>query len=140
MSADEYSDGLKSYFNNPFKGTGIGLGWINAGDNSLNHNSNGGNSLNISRNNKRIIGNNPSKTDSQSRNGDLNSTYYSYGSSGIAIASASSSGGDSSGVDNQQSYEITKKIDDDVFNVQTIVMIVVVLIFLIVGYKRKKHN
>lgn len=141
MSNDEYPDSLKNYFNNPFKGTGLGLGWLTDGGNSLTH---GGNSLNNGGNSLNSIGGvNPSESDSQSRKGDLNSTHYSYGSSGIAIASASSSG--SSGLsngDNQQSYEITKKIDDvDVFNVQTIVVLVgIVLILLIIGYKRKEHN
>ena len=134
-------DSLKNYFNNPFKGTGLGLGWLTDGGNSLTH---GGNSLNNGGNSLNSIGGvNPSESDSQSRKGDLNSTHYSYGSSGIAIASASSSG--SSGLsngDNQQSYEITKKIDDvAVFNVQTIVVLVgIVLILLIIGYKRKEHN
>lgn len=149
MSADEYSKGLKNYLNNPFKGNGLGLGWLNNDGNSPSGNSNnGGNSLNPGNNgdgNNPIFGNNPTKSNSQARSGDLNSTHYTYGSSGVNIASASSSSGASgsqSDAPDSKSYEVTKKIDDldDINYIQIIAMIITVLLLLIIGYRRKEHK
>ena len=148
MTADEYSNGLKNYLKSPFKGNGLGLGWLNNGGNSLGGNGNGGNSLNPGNNgngNNNIFGNNPNNSNSQARNGDLNSTHYTYGSSGVNIAGASSSSGSGAGSSQSESsdaksYEVTKKIDDDVNHIQVICMIVIALILLFIGYRRKEHK
>ena len=138
MTADEYSNGLKNYLKSPFKGNGLGLGWLNNGGNSLNPGNNG-------NGNNNIFGNNPNDSNSQARNGDLNSTHYTYGSSGVNIAGASSSSGSGAGSSQSESsdaksYEVTKKIDDDVNHIQVVSMIVIALILLIIGYRRKEHK
>ena len=143
MTSDEYSDRFKNYLKSPFKG-----GWLNNGGNSLAGNDDGGNSLNPGNNgngNNNIFGNNPNNSNSQARNGDLNSTHYTYGSSGVNIAGASSSSGSGAGSSQSESsdvksYEVTKKIDDDVNHIQVVTMIVIALILLFIGYRRKEHK
>lgn len=138
MGSNEYPNSLKNYLNNPFKGNGFGLGWLNNDGNSLIGKNN-------SHNKSNIIGNNPNHSNSQSRSGDLNSTYYSYGSSGIEIASASSSSGGAGGsgqseLDNQKSYEVTKKIEGNVNYIQIAAVIAIALILIIVGYMVRKRS
>ena len=77
MSSNEYPNSLKNYLNSPFKGNGLGLGWLD----------NGGNSFTGNNSHKTdVIGNNLNHSNSQLHNGDLNSTHYSHGSSNRNIA------------------------------------------------------
>ncbi|MBR3209374.1 MAG: hypothetical protein IKF82_03805 [Bacilli bacterium] len=150
MSADEYSNQLKNYLASPFKGNGLSLGWLNGNGNSIanGNGDNNGNSMGNGNNGlikNNIIGNNPNKSKSQAKVGNLNSTQYTYGSSGVDIASASSSSGASgsqSDAPDSKSYEVTKKIDDldDINYIQIIAMIITVLLLLIIGYRRKEHK
>lgn len=148
MASSEYPDTLKNYLNSPFKGNGLGLGWLNNGGNSFTGDTGNGNSLNPGNNgqsNNNLIGNNPDNVNSQANNGDLNSTHYTYGSSGISIAGASSSSGAGSSSQSesssQKSYEVTKKIDIENINYyQMISIIAVVLILLVIGYRRKEQK
>lgn len=137
MDVDKYSDSLKSYLNSPFKGTGLSLGWLNS-DSA----SNGISSNNTNAND--VIGNNPNNSSSQSTKGQLNSTHYAYGSSGISIASASSASAGGNGIlagnDQQKSYEVSKKIDNskDEFNLRFIICVLFIIALLVVGYKAKR--
>ncbi len=123
MTSDDYSDNLKFYLKNPFKGGGLSLGWLDSNGNSIggkgddkgNSINNGNNGL---TNKKNIFGNNHNNSKSQAKVGNSNSTHYTYGSSGENIASASSSSGagrssDQSDVDDSKSYEVNKKIESD---------------------------
>lgn len=137
MSSNEYPNSLKNYLNSPFKGNGLGLGWLD----------NGGNSFTGNNSHKTdVIGNNLNHSNSQLHNGDLNSTHYSHGSSNMDIASASlsSSGAGFGGqVDsnNQKSYEVTKNIETENTNyIQITAMIVVILVLLIMGYRIKERK
>ena len=91
-----------------------------------------------------VIGNNPNNSSSQSTKGQLNSTHYAYGSSGISIASASSASAGGNGIlagnDQQKSYEVSKKIDNskDEFNLRFIICVLFIIALLVVGYKAKR--
>ncbi|SEK43601.1 hypothetical protein SAMN05216439_0940 [Methanobrevibacter gottschalkii] len=149
MTDDEYSDNLKFYLSSPFKGNGLGLGWLDGDGNSIIGNGDrNGNSLNNGNSglvNNKVYGNNLNYSESQARNGVLNSTYYTYGFSGTDIASASSSSGSGAGSSNSESsdvksYEVTKKINDNLIHIPIVIMAVIALILLIIGYKRKEHK
>ena len=149
MSADEYTSHLKNFFNPPtagegsgFKGDGNSLIGLNDG-NSANGFTGGNNGLVKNK----LVGNNPKSSYSQAKHGNINSTHYNYGSSGIDIASSSSSsgaGGSSSNSENSnlKSYEVTKKIEtpSDINYIQTISLILVALILLVAGYRRKEEK
>lgn len=136
-------------------GNGVDLSWLNTGNNAGNGLGNGegsgntlngkgqGNGLTIK---SKINGNNINPSTSDAIHGDANSTRYTYGESGISIASASSSAGSgsssSSSPSESKAYEITKQIQelDEINYIQTIIGIVLVLILLIVGYREKEHT
>lgn len=136
-------------------GNGVDLSWLNTGNNAGNGLGNGegsgntlngkgqGNGLTIK---SKINGNNINPSTSDAIHGDANSTRYTYGESGISIASASSSAGSgsssSSSPRESKAYEITKQIQelDEINYIQTIIGIVLVLILLIVGYREKEHT
>ena len=60
MSANEYPNSLKYYFDNPYKGKGLSLSWMNTKGNSISGNGdNGGKSINsgnggTNKNNKGV--------------------------------------------------------------------------------------
>ena len=84
---------------------------------------------------------NPSKSDA--RHGDINSTRYTIGSSGISIASASASAGYGNGMKdiNKKSYYIEKEIKNikDVYNNQILIVLLIIGLLLI-GYYHKKYT
>lgn len=136
-------------------GNGVDLSWLNTGNNAGNGLGNGegsgntlngkgqGNGLTIK---SKINGNNINPSTSDAIHGDANSTRYTYGESGISIASASSSAGSgsssSSSPSESKAYEITKQIQelDEINYIQTIIGIMLVLILLIIGYREKERT
>ena len=148
MTNDELTDSLKRYLNNPFNGDGISFSWLSNNGNSKFRDDQNHNQLNTGLNGlgkNKLIGNNPKISNSQAQKGTLNSTYYTYGSSNVDIASASSSNsggrGSESGESIVKSYEVTKKIEIDNINyIHAISIIIFVLILLIIGYQRKKRK
>ena len=156
MAERDIPSWLKKY-NSGGNGNGncVDLSWLNTGNNAGNGLGNGegsgntlngkgqGNGLTIK---SKINGNNINPSTSDAIHGDANSTRYTYGESGISIASASSSAGSgsssSSSPSESKAYEITKQIQelDEINYIQTIIGIVLVLILLIVGYREKEHT
>lgn len=151
MTNDDVPIWLNNYLSQN-KNYGIDLLWMNDDSSTrtgLNNESSSGNKVNsftfegdsdnIVKNDISGININPSKSDA--KHGDLNSTNYQWGSSGVNIASASSSSGASgSGFTHQsKAYEVTKQITefDDINYIISIIMSIIVLILLIVGYKAK---
>lgn len=151
MSANEYPNSLKYYFDNPYKGKGLSLSWMNTKGNSISGNGdNSGKSINSGNggtNKNNVFGRNPNNTKSQAHNGNLNSSHYTYGTSGVDITSASSSSGSIEGssqldASNSKSYEVSKKIDtlDGINYIQMITIVIIILIFSIIGYKTKNKK
>ncbi|WP_292893041.1 hypothetical protein [Methanobrevibacter sp.] len=156
MTERDIPSWLKNYYNGGNgKGNGLDISWLNTGDNTGNGLGNGegsgntingkgqGNGLTIK---SKVNGNNRNPSTSDAARGDSNSTRYTYGESGINIASASSSAGSgsssSSSPSESKAYEITKQIQelDEINYIQTIIGIILVLILLIIGYKEKEHT
>lgn len=156
MSERDIPSWLKNYNSGGNgNGNGMDLSWLNAGNNAGNGLGNGegsgnslngkgqGNGLTIKSN---VNGNNINPSTSDAVRGDANSTRYTYGESGISIASASSSAGSgsssSSSPSESKAYEITKQIQElnEINYIQTIIGIILVLILLIIGYKEKEHT
>lgn len=148
MSERDLPDWLKNYnAGGHGNGHGVDLSWMNNGQSQKGHGlidgTGHGNGLNNDGTNN---GNNIHYSMSDARNGDSNSTRYSWGTSGISIASASSSAGssasESSNPTEPHAYEVTKQIQEitDINHMQSIVSIILVLFLLIVGYERKKHT
>lgn len=147
MSDDEYNDLLRNYLTPPSKGEGQGFSgegksFIGTGEGTGLNGLNSGNGIK----NNGFNGFNPNPSKSQAHNGNVNSTMYTYGSSGVDIASASSSSGaggrQSQQSDNPKAYEITKQIEelDEMNNIQTIVLILLAIGLLVVGYRQKREQ
>ncbi len=147
MSDDEYNGLLRNYLTPPSKGEGQGFSgegqsFIGTGEGTGLNGLNKGNGIK----NNGFNGFNPNPSKSQAHNGDVNSTRYTYGSSGVDIASASSSSGaggrQSQQSDNPKAYEVTKQIEelDEMANIQTIVLILLAIGLLIVGYRQKREQ
>ena len=156
MSERDIPSWLKNYNSGGNgNGNGVDLSWLNTGNNAGNGLGNGegsgntlngkgqGNGLTIK---SKVNGNNINPSTSDAIHGDANSTRYTYGESGISIASASSSAGSgsssSSSPSESKAYEITKQIQelDEINYIQTIIGIILVLILLIIGYREKEHT
>lgn len=156
MSERDIPSWLKNYKSGGNgNGNGVDLSWLNTGNNVGNGLGNGegsgntlngkgqGNGLTIK---SKVNGNNINPSNSDAILGDANSTRYTYGESGISIASASSSAGSglssSSSPSESKAYEITKQIQelDEINYIQTIIGIILVLILLIIGYKEKEST
>ena len=149
--------------------SGFSLFWINSGDsnsppgfatddsngNGFKGNGNGrGNSLNGNGNgygfnfDSDVNGRNSRFSRSNATHGDLNSTHYTVGDSGVSLAAASASAGsrDSSSADanvEKNAYEIDEKDSMAVKSidyVQLAGICIAVLFLLIVGYKRQKDK
>ena len=157
MSDRDLPDWLKDY-HSP-KGRGIGLHWMDS--DSSEHNSgfagnstNGrGNSLNGKGNgngfnfDSDVNGRNSRFSRSNATHGDLNSTHYTVGDSGVSLAAASASAGSgdssSSASDDRNAYEIDEKDNLAVKSVdylQLSLICVIALLLLLVGYKRQKDK
>ena len=111
--------------------------------NSLNGNGNG-NGFNF---NSDVNGRNSRFSRSNSTNGDLNSTHYAVGDSGLSLAAASASAGsgESSSADasDRNAYEIDEKDNVAIKSVDYLqlgIICIVVLLLLLVGYKRQKDK
>lgn len=156
MSERDIPSWLKNYnLGSNGKWNGVDLSWLSTGNNAGNGLGNGegsgntvngkgqGNGLTIK---SKVNGNNINPSTSDAIRGDANSTRYTYGESGISIASASSSAGSgsssSSSPSESKAYEITKQIQelDEINYIQTIIGIILVLILLIIGYREKEHT
>lgn len=157
MSERDLPDWLKDY-HSP-KGRGIGLHWMDSDSSEYNsgfagNGSNGrGNSLNGKGNgngfnfDSDVNGRNSRFSRSNATHGDLNSTHYTVGDSGVSLAAASASAGsgDSSSAasDDRNAYEIDEKDNLAVKSVdylQLSLICVIALMLLIVGYKRQKDK
>ena len=146
MSERDLPDWLKNYNSGGHgKGHGVDLSWLNK-DQSKGYGLIDGNGNGNGFNNKgNANGNNIHYSQSDARNGDINSTRYAYGTSGASIASASSSAGSSASESSQstesKAYEVTKQIPElkDINYIQAIIGVMLVLILLIIGYKRKEQ-
>lgn len=153
MSNKDLPNWLKKYLvDRKNKGNGVDLSWLNnnsnlgkglgdgnGSENSFNRTGRGNGNNHIINN--KINGNNKNQSKSVARTGDLNSTHYTYGQSGINIASASSSSG--SGADLQsksKAYEVSKETrpHNEFDYIKIIIVIIVVLILLFVGYRKKR--
>ena len=123
---------------NGFKGNGNGKG------NSWNGNGNG-NGFNF---NSDVNGRNSRFSRSNATHGDLNSTHYAVGDSGLSLAAASATAGsrDSSTADadvKKNAYEIDEKDSLAVKSIDYIQLAgicIAVLLLLLVGYKRQKDK
>ena len=140
--------------------SGFSLFWINSGDSNsppgfVTDDSNGngkGNSWNGKGNgngfnfNSDVNGRNSRFSRSNSTNGDLNSTHYAVGDSGLSLAAASSSAGsasDSHSSVDKRAYEIEDGDNPLVKSVdyfQLGIVVLAVLLLLLVGYKRQKDK
>lgn len=127
-------------------GHGVDLTWLNSAHSNNGHGLiNGKGNGNGFKSNGNVNGNNVRFSKSDAVHGDLNSTHYTYGDSGISIAAASSSVGSSAGSSSNPSeakaYEVTKQINEitDINYLQTIIFIILVLFLLVLGYERKKR-
>jgi hypothetical protein len=157
MSDRDLPDWLRNY-HSP-KGRGIGLHWMDSDSSVYNsgfagNSTNGrGNSLNGKGNgngfnfNSDVNGRNSRFSRSNVTHGDLNSTHYTVGDSGISLAAASASAGsgDSSSAarDDRNAYEIDEKDNLAVKSVdylQLSLICVIALLLLLVGYKRQKDK
>ncbi len=157
MSDRDLPDWLRNY-HSP-KGRGIGLHWMDSDSSEYNsgfagNSTNGrGNSLNGKGNgngfnfNSDVNGRNSRFSRSNVTHGDLNSTHYTVGDSGISLAAASASAGsgDSSSAarDDRNAYEIDEKDNLAVKSVdylQLSLICVIALLLLLVGYKRQKDK
>lgn len=159
MSDRDLPDWLRNY-HSP-KGRGLGLHWMDAGNQNPNANpsiarngsSGRGNSLNGNGNgngfnfNSDVNGRNSRFSKSNATHGDLNSTHYTVGDSGVSLAAASASAGsgDSSSAasDDRNAYEIDEKDNLAVKSVdylQLSLICVIALLLLLVGYKRQKDK
>ncbi len=159
MSDRDLPDWLRNY-QSP-KGRGIGLHWMNADSSNPNVNpsiarngsSGNGNSLNGNGNgngfnfNSDVNGRNSRFSRSNSTHGDLNSTHYAVGDSGLSLAAASASAGsgESSSADasDRNAYEIDEKDNLAVKSVDYLqlgVICAIALLLLLVGYKRQKDK
>ncbi len=157
MSQRDLPDWLKNY-HSP-KGRGLGLSWLNPqsshSSSAFSGNGSGnGNSLNGKGNgngfnfNSDVNGRNSRFSRSNSTHGDLNSTHYAVGDSGVSLAAASSSAGsgDSSSAEasvEKNAYEIDEHDNvvsksSDYF--QLGIICIVALLLLLVGYKRQKDK
>ena len=157
MSERDLPDWLKDY-HSP-KGRGIGLHWMDSDSSEYNsgfagNGSNGrGNSLNGNGNgngfnfDSDVNGRNSRFSRSNATHGDLNSTHYTVGDSGVSLAAASASAGsgDSSSAasDDRNAYEIDEH--DNVVSkssdyLQLGLICIVALLLLLVGYKRQKDK
>ena len=129
---------MNSAGKNPFSGFGNGSG----SGNSLNGNGTGSGL----RTDSKVNGTNSRFTRSNATHGDLNSTYYTYGDSGLSIAAASSSAGsasDSHSSVDKRAYEIEDGDNPVVKSAdyfQLGIVILAVLLLLLVGYKRQKDK
>lgn len=127
-------------------GHGVDLTWLNSAHSNNGHGLiNGKGNGNGFKSNGNVNGNNVRFSKSDAVHGDLNSTHYTYGDSGISIAAASSSAGSSAGSSSNPSeakaYEVTKQINEitDINYLQTLIFIILVLFLLVLGYERKKR-
>ena len=147
MSNDEYNNLLRNYLTQPSKGEGQGFSgegqsFIGTGEGTGLNGLNSGNGIK----NNGFNGFNPNPSKSQAHNGNVNSTMYTYGSSGVDISSASSSSGaggrQSQQSDNPKAYEVTKQIEelDEMANIQSIILILLAIGLLIVGYRQKREQ
>lgn len=157
MSQRDLPDWLKNY-HKP-KGRGLGLSWLNPqsspSSSAFTGNGSGnGNSLNGKGNgngfnfNSDVNGRNSRFSKSNATHGDLNSTHYAVGDSGVSLAAASSSAGsgDSSSAEasvEKNAYEIDEH--DNVVSkssdyLQLCIICIVALLLLLVGYKRQKDK
>ena len=159
MSEDELPDWLKDYLSYTIVRT-FDLSWIEKGNgisasngsskyNGLGNNTNGksfiskdnGNKLNTS---KGINGMNLNPSKSDAKHGDLNSTRYTVGTSGISIASASASANQKNGLKDmhKDSYYIEKKIKniEDIPDNSTIWLVLSILGLILLGYLHKKYT
>ena len=159
MSEEELPDWLKDYLSYTIVRT-FDLSWIEKGNgisasngsskyNGLGNNTNGksfiskdnGNKLNTS---KGINGMNLNPSKSDAKHGDLNSTRYTVGTSGISIASASASANQKNGLKDmhKDSYYIEKKIKniEDIPDNSTIWLVLSILGLILLGYLHKKYT
>ena len=140
MSESDLPDWLRDY-KSPIS-RGLGLSWLNSGGHgNLFNGSGSGNGFNF---NSDVNGNNSRFSRSNSTRGDLNSTRYAVGDSGVSLAAASASAGsaDSSGVD-KRAYEIEDGDNPLVKSAdyfQLGIVVLAVLLLLLVGYKRQKDK
>ena len=128
-------------------GRGIDLSWMHSGSNGhvsgLGNGTGSGSGLRID---SSVNGSNSRFTRSNATRGDLNSTRYTYGDSGLSIASASSSAGSASDSQSdamKKAYEIDEKDDLAVKSgsyMQLIIIVIAALLLLIIGYKRQKDR
>lgn len=160
MSEDELPDWLRDYLSSEYirtfdllwldRANGNGFSPSNGGSNpssGLGNNTNGksviSNDNSRSNTSKGINGINLNPSKSDARHGDINSTRYTIGSSGISIASASASAGYGNGMKdiNKKSYYIEKEIKNikDVYNNQILIVLLIIGLLLI-GYYHKKYT
>lgn len=142
------------------RSSGFSLFWMNSGSSSSSQsfagngssgygssfNGNGsGNGFNF---NSDVDGSNSRFSKSNAAHGDLNSTYYAVGDSGVSLAAASSSAGSGDGSsvdasDERNAYEIDEKENLSVKSadyLQLALICIVALILLGIGYKRQKDK
>lgn len=122
----------------PFGGFGNGSG----SGSSLNGNGTGSGL----RTDSKVNGTNSRFSRSNATRGDLNSTHYAYGDSGLSIAAASSSAGSASNSPSdveKNAYEIDEKDNLAVKSsdyMQLSLIVLATLVLLIIGYKRQKDH
>ena len=126
-------------------GRGIDLSWMRSGS-GVSGFGNGSGSGSGLRFDGSVNGTNSHFSRSNATHGDLNSTYYTYGDSGLSIAAASSSAGsasDSHSSVDKRAYEIEDGDNPVVKSAdyfQLGIVILAVLLLLLVGYKRQKDK
>ncbi len=126
-------------------GRGIDLSWMHSGS-GVSGFGNGNGSGSGLRVDGSVNGTNSHFSRSNATRGDLNSTYYTYGDSGLSIAAASSSAGsasDSHSSVDKRAYEIDDEDNPVVKSVdyfQLGIVVLAVLLLLLVGYKRQKDK
>ena len=163
MSEDELPDWLKGYLSSTYIRT-FDLLWLDAidkessnGISTSNSSSNSANGLGNDPNGKSVIskenrlntsnginGINLNPSPSNASRGDLNSSKYTYGQSGVSIASASASPGLGNGLNDvsKKSYYIEKEIKDlkDISDNRMIYIILTMIGLLLIGYYYKKYT
>ncbi|HIH35783.1 MAG TPA: hypothetical protein HA255_04960 [Methanosphaera sp.] len=149
------------YLNSPnHRGSGFSLFWISSDSGSNSHayvgNGSGGYGSSLSGNGKGngfifdsdSSGNNSRFSRSNSTRGDLNSTRYAVGDSGLSLAAASSSAGSGDGssvVDSveKNAYEIDERenlASKSSDSLQLALICIAALFLLVIGYKREKDK
>ena len=147
MSVNDYPQFLKNYLNSS-NANDIDFSWISNGkslENSKRHHSGLGDGINQGRSNLNVVrdgnGVNRIYTKSDVRNGNVNSTYYVPGDSGLSLAGASAASGHSRS-SQLKSYEIKEAIknQDESTNSIQLILLIFTLSLLLIGYKREEST